>query len=119
MICCEKSDVLNCFEIIKRYDPKPKNPDGSIRKFLSRWDDGKDGYRQLARCKYCGTYFLIQCYKLSKFADSSGKLYEDWYVTENEAAADEMNEQYNGLQLERTFKPVLRRIGEKQEISNV
>ena len=75
MICCEKED----FDFIKKYEPKPKNPDGSTRWFLFRWDDGKDGYRKLVKCAHCGKCFLVQCYKLSKFADSEGKIHEDWY----------------------------------------
>ena len=61
MKCCENEE----FELIKKYEPKPKNPDGSIRSFLYRWDDGKDGYRKLVKCKSCGTHFLVQCYKLT------------------------------------------------------
>ena len=45
MKCCGNEE----FEIIKKYEAKPKNPDGSIRSFLYRWDDGKDGYRKLVR----------------------------------------------------------------------
>ena len=32
--CCK-----NTSELIKKYDPKPKNDDGSIKWFLYRWDD--------------------------------------------------------------------------------
>ena len=100
MKCCANEE----FELIKKYDPKPKNPDGSIRWFLYRWDDGKDGYRKLVRCKNCGAYFLVQCYKLNKFSESSDKIYEDWYSVENEMCADRLNSQYTGPELERMFK---------------
>lgn len=102
MLCCEEPE----FEIIKEYDPKPKNPDGSTRWFLYRWDDGKDGYRKLARCKNCGAYFLVQCYKLSKFADSEAHMHEDWYAVSDEAEADKLNHKYTGPQLEREFKAI-------------
>ena len=45
---------------IKEYDPMPKNPDGSIRWFLYRWDDGKNRDRHLARCRECGSLYLVQ-----------------------------------------------------------
>ena len=71
---------------------------------MYRWDDGKDGYRKLVRCKNCGAYFIIQCYKLNKFSESSDKIYEDWYSVENEMCADRLNSQYTGPELERMFK---------------
>ena len=100
MKCCEKPN----FEIIKKYDPKPQNPDGSISWYLYRWDDGKDGYRKLVRCKSCGAYFLVQCYRLNKFTGKSSEIYEDWYKVKNEMQADSMNRQYTGLQLELKYK---------------
>lgn len=102
MKCCENED----YELVKQYDPKPKNPDGSVRWFLYRWDDGKDGYRTLVKCKCCGAYFLVQSYKLRKFTDNHGEVYEDWYAVESEAAADSLNRRYTGSELERKYKPV-------------
>ena len=102
MKCCRNEN----FELIKKYEPKRKNPDGSISWFLYRWDDGKDGYRRLVRCKSCGVYFLVQCYKLNKFSENPDKLYEDWYMVESEAAADRLNKRYTGCELERRFKPI-------------
>lgn len=104
MVCCENE----AFKVIKKYDPKPKNPDGSTRWFLYRWDDGKDGYRKLIRCINCGSCFLVQCYKLSMFADNEGKMHEDWYAVSDEKEADRLNEKYTGLQMERKFKSVYR-----------
>ena len=103
MKCCERED----FQLIKKYEPKPKNPDGSIYSFLYRWDDGKDGYRKLVKCKNCGTYFLVQCYTLNKFADNSDKIYEDWYLVENEQEADYINRTYTGIELEHRMEPIL------------
>ena len=100
MKCCKNAE----YEIIKKYESKPKNPDGSIMWFLYRWDDGKDGYRKLVRCKNCGAHFLVQCYKLNKFSKQPDKFYEDWYPVENEICADRLNREYTGSELERTFK---------------
>lgn len=102
MKCCNNEN----FEEIKRYAPKPKNPDGSIRWFLFRWDDGKDGYRKLVKCKNCGAYFLVQCFKLNKFADSSGEMHEEWYAVDNEHHADRLNREYTGVELEKAVKKI-------------
>lgn len=77
--CC----INNC-ELIKKYDPKPKNPDGSIKWFLDRWDDGKNGCRKLVWCRECGRFYLVQCYKLNQFSDNADVLYEDWYAVDDE-----------------------------------
>ena len=101
MNCCDLGSV----EIIKEYDPKPKNPDGSIRWFLYRWDDGKDGIRKLVRCRDCGKYYLIQSYHLNKFSDKRNVLFEDWYEVRDECQADNFNSMYTGIQLEREIDP--------------
>ncbi|MGM9637618.1 MAG: hypothetical protein ACI3YK_06505 [Eubacteriales bacterium] len=95
-------------EIVKEYHPKPKNPDGSVRRYLYRWDDGKDGVRRLARCRLCGRTFLIQSYHLSQIADPEGILYEDWYDIDSEEEADLVNDAMTGLQYELRYKPILR-----------
>ena len=95
MKCCDNAK----YEIIKKYDPKPKNPDGSIRWFLYRWDDGKDGYRKLVRCKNCNSLFLVQCYELNKFSNDN-QMHEDWYVVKSESEADALNRKHTGIQLE-------------------
>ena len=101
--CCKS----NC-ELIKKYDPKPKNSDGSIKWFLYRWDDGKNGYRKLVRCKECGNFYLIQCYKLNKFSDNADTLFEDWYAVDSEEQADLLNKNYTGVQLEHKMKEIYR-----------
>lgn len=101
--CCKN----NC-KLIKRYDPKPKNSDGSIKWFLYRWDDGKNGYRKLVRCKKCGRFYLVQCYRLNKFSDNSDIQYEDWYPVEDEAEADLLNRKYTGIELEHKMEEVYR-----------
>lgn len=67
MICCQlakgtltRRALIENFEVVKEYDPQPKNKDGSVRWFLYRWDDGKNGVRRLARCKHCGSFFLFR-----------------------------------------------------------
>lgn len=64
MICCQlakgtltRRALIENFEVVREYDPQPKNKDGSVRWFLYRWDDGKNGVRRLARCKHCGSFF--------------------------------------------------------------
>lgn len=101
MDCCKKED----FEIIKEYDPMPKNRDGSIRWFLFRWDDGKDGVRRLVRCRTCGALYLVQSYHLHIFSELREVLFEDCYAVKDERAADFMNRTYTGVQLEQTRKP--------------
>lgn len=101
MICCKNG----VFEIIKEYDPMPKNPDGSIRWFLYRWDDGKKGVRRLVRCRKCGLLYLVQSYHLHKFSEHKDILFEDYYLVSDERKADYINRNYTGIQLEREMKP--------------
>lgn len=99
MNCCKKENLT----VIKEYDPMPKNPDGSIRWFLYRWDDGKKGVRRLVRCRVCGELYLIQAYHLNKFSEQNDALFEDYYVVKNEQQADYFNKTYTGIQLEHTL----------------
>ncbi|MBO5220094.1 MAG: hypothetical protein J6C52_11725 [Clostridia bacterium] len=101
MNCCKKEAI----EIIKEYDPTPKNPDGSIRWFLFRWDDGKNGVRRLVRCRVCGTLYLVQAYHLHKFSGQKDTLFEDYYAVRDEKQADYFNRTYTGMQLEHTRTP--------------
>lgn len=101
--CCEFS-----FEIIKEYDPAPKNSDGSIKWFLYRWDDGKNGCRKLVKCRECGSFYLVQCYCLNKFSSNADVQYEDWYAVDSEAHADRLNKNYTGVQLEHKLNEVCR-----------
>ena len=101
MNCCKKEN----FEAIKEYDPTPKNPDGSIRWFLYRWDDGKNGVRRLVRCRVCGSLYLVQVYHLHKFSEQKDVLFEGYYLVKDEREADDLNRTYTGIQLEHTMKP--------------
>ena len=101
MNCCQQKSL----EIIKEYDPMPKNPDGSIRWFLYRWDDGKNGIRRLVRCCECGAFYLVQAYHLHKFSKQKDTLFEDFYSVKDERQADYLNRTYTGIQLEHTLKP--------------
>ncbi|MBQ8688198.1 MAG: hypothetical protein IJ512_06575 [Ruminococcus sp.] len=107
--CCKSS----C-ELIKKYDPKPKNNDGSIKWFLYRWDDGKNGYRKLVRCRECGCFYLVQCYRLNKFSDHADTEYEDWYAADNEQQADQLNKKYTGVQLEHRMNEIYRCSSERE-----
>ena len=73
-LCCpltrdlaSRSRLMEHFSVIRQYDPRPKNQDGSVRWFLYRWDDGKSGMRKLVRCRHCGSLFLVQAYRVNKF----------------------------------------------------
>ena len=99
--CCKNSS-----EFVKKYDPQPKNSDGSIKWFLYRWDDGKIGYRKLLKCRECGCFHLVQCYRLNKFSEKAEIDFEEWYSVINESQADKINKKYTGVQLEHEFKSV-------------
>ena len=101
MSCCQKE----AFEIIKEYDPMPKGSDGSIRWFLFRWDDGKNGVRRLVRCKACGAWYLVQAYHLNQFSAQRETLFDDYYPVKDEREADHINRTYTGMQLEHSRKP--------------
>lgn len=102
MNCCKQ----DTFDLIKKYEPKPKNSDGSIRWFLYRWDDGKNGERSLVRCRKCGRYYLVQAYHLNKFSEQKDTLFEDFYAVKDEWDAEHLNKTYTGIQLEHKYKPV-------------
>ena len=103
MNCCKKEN----FQVVKEYDPAPKNPDGSIRWFLYRWDDGKNGGRYLARCKECRALYLVQAYHLHKFSEHKNTLFEDYYLVKDEREADYINRTCTGIQLEHRLVPTL------------
>ena len=100
--------ISSNFITVKTYDPMPKNPDGSIRWFLWRWDDGKQGCRRLVRCAQCGALFLVQSYRLNKFSQYRDILFEDFYAVTDEAHADRLNRTYTGIQLEHALKAAFR-----------
>ena len=100
MKCCKENENI---EIVKEYDPQPKNKDGSIRWFLYRWDDGKIGVRRLVRCRQCSSLYLVQAYQLNKFSKQKGMLFEDYYAVESIQQADYLNRTCTGLQLEHTL----------------
>ncbi|MBQ7999800.1 MAG: hypothetical protein IJ298_01115 [Ruminococcus sp.] len=100
---------------IKEYDPMPKNPDGSIRWFLYRWDDGKNGVRRLARCRICGALYLVQAYHLHKFSAQKNILFEDYYLVKDEQQADYLNRTYTGIQLEHTLVPAFQILDKQGE----
>ena len=105
MHCCENET----FDVIKEYDPMPKNQDGSIRWFLFCWDDGKNGVRKLVRCRGCGALYLLQAYHLNKFSAHRETLFEDYYPVQDEAEADFLNASYTGIELEHRRKPTFKR----------
>lgn len=110
-----RTQLMEYMEIMKEYDPQPKNEDGSVRFYLYRWDDGKKGVRRLARCRECGQIYFIQAYHLHKFSPYKDVQFEDWYPIENETRADICNQVYTGLQWELMRTPVIRCRNEELE----
>lgn len=104
--CCKLNENI---EIIKEYDPQPKNKDGAVRWYLFWWDDGKKGVRRLVRCKCCDTFYLVQAYHLHKFSEYKNTLFEDWYLVDGEKQADYLNRNYTGIELEHKLEPVFKR----------
>lgn len=100
MNCCKNGEL----DIIKEYEPKPKNADGSIHFFLYRWDDGKDGVRRLVKCRKCGKLYLVQAYHLNKFSEYVDVTYEDYYAVSDEKEADFINRTMTGTELEKKRK---------------
>lgn len=105
MDCCFEKGQM---EIVKEYDPQPKNKDGSIRWFLYRWDDGKNGVRRLVQCRQCGSLYLLQEYHLHKFSNQKDTLFREYYAVKDMRQADYLNRTYTGLQLENRITPVFR-----------
>lgn len=103
--CCNADDNIR---IIKEYDPQPQNKDGSVRWFLYRWDDGKNGVRRLVKCQVCGSLYLVQVYRLNKFLQLQNTVFKDWYAVDTEQQADNWNRRYTGTQLEHEMHPVMR-----------
>lgn len=105
-VCCRNEVNI---ETLRAYDPQPKNKDGSVRWYLFRWDDGKNGSRRLVRCRQCGALYLVQSFHLHKFAEQKDLLFEDWYAVRNEAQGDQWNQTYTGIQLEHSRTPAFRK----------
>lgn len=108
MVCCSRSEL----QIIKEYDPMPKNSNGSIKFFLYRWDDGKSGKRSLVKCSVCGSFYLVQSYRLNKFLNQNDTLFEDYYFVNDEKSADFLNRNYTGCQLEKKLIPSFKKVKE-------
>ena len=86
--------------VIRQYNPRPKNQDGSVRWFLYRWDDGKSGMRKqsVPGSGLSGEQVSI----------SAAVWFEDWYPVKSETEADQINRIFTGPQWELRRKPVLR-----------
>ena len=103
MDCCYANS-----EPVREYDPQLRNPQGGIRWFLYRWDDGKRGVRRLMHCRHCGAFHLVQAYRLNRFSVQRDCLFEDWYAVENPRQADFLNRTCTGVQLEHRLRPAAR-----------
>lgn len=76
------------YEIVKDYG------DFAYGHALYTWDDGK---RYLARCKNCGGYILVQ---KSEYHGEEDGYYTDYFFVSDEKEAEEINQKYDGFQLE-------------------
>ncbi len=89
------TDAMNHmeYEVVERYGDKCNG------KFLHTWDDGE---RYLCKCKKCGGYILIQ---KSEFHSGVGddSYYTDFFPVNGSDEAKELNEMYNGFEIEQKF----------------
>ncbi len=112
MNCCKQPENI---ELLREYDPRPANRDGSISWYLYRWDDGKDGCRSLRQCRSCGRFYLVQAYHLNKFSPLKDRLFEDWYPVTDPRQADHWNRHYTGIQLEHRCQPAFQTVQQAGE----
>lgn len=82
-------------ELIKEFDKRVYNTDGSIKHYVYVWDKGG---RSVVRCKNCGAFFI---YQWTVFYDGRGTdiEYEDYCQVETLQEAETLHQLYSGLQL--------------------
>ena len=66
---------------------------------LHIWDSGE---RSLRRCNNCGGYILCQWSKYQSYADEDS-FYTSYFPVVSPAEADEMNQKFDGFQIESMF----------------
>lgn len=79
-------------ELVKDYG------DTCGKNILHTWDDG---HRVLVRCKKCGGYMLLQMSEFHGMEDDS--YYADYFPVTGPKEAQELNDKYNGEQIEEEF----------------
>lgn len=89
----QKAGEEMSYTVIKRYG----NECNGL--YLHTWDDGE---RYLAKCQKCGCLILVQLSEYHGMEDDD--YYDDFFPVESEAAADEINQKWDGFQLESDFR---------------
>lgn len=85
------------YDVIRDLGNRVYKDDGSIKHSTHVWDSGG---RKIIRCKKCNAIFL---YQWSEFHDSIGiqdSFYENYYLVDDVNEAIDLNNKYNGLELE-------------------
>lgn len=67
--------------------------------YLYTWDEGR---RFLGRCKKCGGYILIQRSEFHSFVGEDS-CYTDYFPVDSAREADELNQKYDGFEIENKF----------------
>ncbi|MBQ6268065.1 MAG: hypothetical protein IJK64_09900 [Clostridia bacterium] len=67
---------------------------------LHMWDDG---CRLLKRCPACDALVLVQRSEFHSFTDGNDSYYTDFFPVASRQEALELNEKYDGFQLENAF----------------
>lgn len=68
---------------------------------LHTWDDG---CRILKRCPECDALVLCQYSEYHDFSDGNDSYYDDYFSVSSREEAVELNEKYNGFQIETEYK---------------
>lgn len=100
--CDTPAKAINHFEyeVLQDLGSKVYNDDGSVRHSTFVWDTGG---RKIIRCKKCNAIFL---YQWSEFHDSFGdqdSFYEDYFFVDDVNEAINLNNTYNGFELETKY----------------
>lgn len=70
-------------------------------KSLHIWDDG---CRILKRCPECDALVLCQYSEFHSFSGDGDSYYDDYFSVDSREEAIELNEKYNGFQMELEYK---------------
>ena len=68
---------------------------------LHTWDDG---YRTLKRCPECDALVLYQYSEYRDYSEGNDSIYRDYFSVSSREEAVELNEKYNGFQIEMEYK---------------
>lgn len=91
---------INSIRKIFHYDVIENYGDSCNGHSLHTWDDGE---RLLVKCKECGAYVLIQFSEFHSFSDEPDAYYTDYFDVSGAEEVRELNQKYDGFELEREF----------------